>query len=107
MSTSEDMSQTEARQLARQLSKATGMPHVAHTVPLGCWGGTERAWAVTGPAVGLSGPELQAEQAAMRAQLAEDARAKLRQAERAGDWRAQVDEWMTLDRLGIRAPESL
>lgn len=102
MAMSEDMSQTEARQLARQLSKATGMPHVAHSVPLGSWGGTERAWAVSGPAVG----QLGAEQAAMRAQLADDARAKLRQAERADDWVAQVDEWMTLDRLGIRAPES-
>jgi hypothetical protein len=88
------------------LREGTGMAHVAHTVPLGSWGGHERAWAVTGPAVGLSEPDLGAEQAAMRAQLAEDARAKLRQAERAHDWRAQVDEWMTLDRLGIRAPES-
>jgi hypothetical protein len=51
----------------------------------------------------------------MRAQLAEDARAKLRQAERAGDWAAALDAWMALDRLGIlraldrlgiRAPES-
>lgn len=95
MSTTEDMSQTEARELARQLNKGTGMVHIAHAVPLGSWGGHERAWAVTGPAVGL----LPAEQAAMRAQLVINARARLRQAERAEDWAAQLGELAEIDRV--------
>lgn len=52
-------------------------------------------------------PDVQAEtqlvedvQAETRAQLVEDARARLRQAERAGDWQAQLDAWLELDRLG-------
>ena len=84
------MTQNQARQLAKRLSDSTGMAHVAHTVPQGCWGGTERGWAVTGPAIGLDldlgqaskgpGPSLAAVQAEIRAQLIEDARARLRQA---------------------------
>lgn len=103
------MTQTEARQLATRLSSATGIPHVAHTVPQGCWGGTERGWAVSGPAIGLDidlgqatkgpGPSLAQVQASIRAQLIERARADLRQAERAQDWRAQLDAEMELDRL--------
>lgn len=101
------MTQTEARQLAKRLSEQTGMAHVAHTVPRGCWGGTERGWAVTGPAIGLdvelghtgARPSLARVQAQIRSQLIEDARALLRQAERAQDWQAQLDATLELDRL--------
>jgi hypothetical protein len=95
MSTSEIMTQTEARMLARMLNAQTKMIHVAHTVPDGCWGGTEIGWAVTGPTVGL----LVAEQAMMRVRLAMVARSRLRQAERAQDWQAQLGAVLDLDRL--------
>lgn len=49
MSVSRDLDQTEARKLARELTESTGAVHVATTVPLGAWGGEERAWAVIGP----------------------------------------------------------
>jgi hypothetical protein len=88
------MTQTEARQLAKLLTTSTGMIHVAHTVPKGCWGGTEQGWAVEGPA-----SDLQAEQARVRLQLIEAARAELRQAERARDWTAQLAAQAELDRL--------
>jgi len=91
------ISQTEARLLARLLSGSTQLPHVAHTVPLGCWGGTERGWAVSGPAVPVT--ELQLQQALMRAQLITDARAKLRQAERAQDWVAMLDATLEIERI--------
>jgi len=94
--------QTEARRLARLLSQSTQLPHVAHTVPLGSWGGTEDGWAVSGPYVPTTA--LQLEQALMRVQLIEDARARLRQAERAGDWRAMVDHTTQLDRLAQPSP---
>lgn len=93
------MTQTEARQVAQLLNAVTGQIHVAHTVPEGCWGGTELGWDVSGPAT-----ELQREQARMRAQLIADARARLRQAERANDWRAQVDLSTEIDRLAQPSP---
>ena len=89
--------QTEARRLARILSQSTGMAHVAHTIPAGCWGGTEQGWAVSGPAAPAT--ELGLEQALTRVQLIVDAQARLRQAERAQDWRAQLGELTTIDRL--------
>jgi hypothetical protein len=46
---SQDTDQSTARQLAGLLSAQTGMAHIAVTVPLGSWGGHERAWAVQGP----------------------------------------------------------
>jgi len=108
------MTQTQARQLAKRLSDSTGMAHVAHTVPQGCWGGTERGWAVTGPAIGLDldlgqaskgpGPSLAAVQAEIRAQLIEDARARLRQAERAQDWRGMIDATAEINRLSELGP---
>lgn len=48
--------------------------------------------------------ELQDEQAKMRALMIEDARAQLRQAERAQDWPAQVDAIDRLDWLGEASP---
>lgn len=94
------LTQTEARQLAKLLNAQTGLIHVAHTIPEGCWGGTERGWGVSGPAA----TELQIEQARMRAQLIDDARARLRQAERADDWRAQAETIERLDYLGETSP---
>lgn len=47
---SPDTNQSSARHIARELTEQTGVIHLAVTVPLGCWGGAERAWAVIGPA---------------------------------------------------------
>jgi len=96
---SELMTQAEARQVARLLNTITGQIHVAHTVPEGCWGGTEDGWTVAGPAT-----ELQREQARMRAHLIEAARAELRQAERANDWRAQQDLSARIEKLSQPSP---
>jgi hypothetical protein len=51
------MDQTQARQLARQLSQSTGLVHIAAAVPLGCWGGTETGWDVFGPARNTQHPD--------------------------------------------------
>lgn len=103
---SELLTQTEARQLATRLSAETGLPHVAHTVPQGCWGGTEKGWAVSGPAMAELSARgaLRAEQAAMRSQLLAQARAELRQAEQAQDWVAQVELLASIDRLTQLSP---
>jgi hypothetical protein len=43
-------------------------------------------------------------QARLRAGMIEDARAMLRQAERAGDWQAQLDATLEIDRLSELGP---